>query len=258
MDILGFGITQLMTFLLVLARVGGIFTSAPIFGNTNVAPMVRICIALSLTFVFLPMAQVGNMSFELMPFFLAIIKEALIGILMGFLASLLFAAINMAGSFIDLSMGLSYASVVDPTTKEQTAAVAQLQNLTATLVFLAVNGHHIMIRGLADSFAILPLGQMAFTPETGAGMLQIFATVFFAALRIAAPVVGAIFLTDVALGVLARTVPQLNVFIVGFPAKLTVGLVAMMAVLPVAVGVMIGLFGGMHSDIIALLKHLRS
>ncbi|MEN6358118.1 MAG: flagellar biosynthetic protein FliR [Armatimonadota bacterium] len=257
MDILGFGIAQILTFLLVLARVGGIFTSAPIFGNTNVAPMVRICIALALTFVFLPMAQPWSASFDLLPFFFAIIKEAMIGVLMGFLASLMFAAIQMAGAYIDLSMGFGFAQVVDPMTKEQNAVLGQLQNLAATLVFLAVNGHHIMIRGLADSFAILPLGQMGFSPETGAGMMQIFGTIFLAALRIAAPVVGAIFLTDVALGILARTVPQLNVFVVGFPAKLTVGLVAMMAVLPIAVGVMVGLFSGMHGDIIALLKHLK-
>ncbi|MHB9037018.1 MAG: flagellar biosynthetic protein FliR [Armatimonadota bacterium] len=258
MDILGFGITQITTFLLVLARVGGIFTSAPIFGNVNVAPNVRICMALALTFVFLPMAQVGNAPFDFIPFFFAIVKEALIGVLMGFLASLMFAAIQMAGSFIDLSMGFGFAQVVDPMTKEQSAVLGQLQNLAATLVFLAVNGHHIMIRGLAESFGILPLGQMAFSPESAAGMLQIFGTIFMAALRIAAPVVGAIFLTDVSLGILARTVPQLNVFVVGFPAKLTVGLVAMMAVLPIAIGVMVALFGGMHGDILALLKHLRA
>ncbi|MEN6415535.1 MAG: flagellar biosynthetic protein FliR [Armatimonadota bacterium] len=247
-----------MTFLLVLARVGGIFTSAPIFGNVNVTVQVRVCVALSLTFVFLPMAQAGSVSPDMLQFFFAIIKETLIGVLMGFLASLMFAAIQMAGSYIDLSMGLGFAQVVDPMTKQSGAVIGQLQNLAATLVFLAVNGHHMMITGLAESFSILPLGQMQFSPESAAGMLGMFATIFMAALRIAAPVVGAIFLTDVSLGILARTVPQLNVFIVGFPAKLTVGLFVVIAVLPIAIGVMVGLFGGMHGDIIALLKHLRA
>jgi len=257
MDILGFGITQLMIFMLVLARVGGIFTTAPIFGNVNVAPMVRVSIALGLTFVFLPMAQVGKVPVDFVPFAFMIIKEMMIGLLMGFLASLMFAAIQMAGAYIDLSLGFGFGGLVDPMTKQQNSVIGQLQNLAATLVFLAVNGHHLMIRGLAESFTILPLGRMGFSPESAGGMFQIFAAVFLAALKIAAPVVGAIFLTDVSLGILARTVPQLNVFVLGFPAKLAVGFFVVMVVLPITIAVMVGLFSGLHTDILALLRQLK-
>ena len=256
MDILGFGISQILTFILVFARVGGIFTSGPIFGNTNVAPMVRITIAVCLAFVFLPMAHYDASKLDLLPFILAIIKETLVGIVMGFLASLMFTAVQMAGAFIDLQIGFGFGNMVDPMLKEHSAVIGQLQNMAATLLFLGVNGHHMMIQGLADSFAILPLGKMAFSSAAAGGMVQTFTIIFIAALKIGAPVVGAIFLTDVALGVLARTVPQLNVLVVGMPAKLAVGFFVVSAVLPFAFAVMVGLFSGLHSDLIVLLKHL--
>lgn len=256
MDLLGFGMSQIVTFLLVLVRVAGIFTVAPIFGNVNVTPYVRVGIAVCLAFVFLPMAHFDASHLEFMGFLLVIAKEALVGIVMGFLVAMAFAAIQMAGAFIDLQIGFGFASVIDPMMKQHNAVIGQLYNLAATLLFLALNGHHLMIRGLADSFAVLPLGGMAVSPAATTGMVQVFLVFFLAALKIGAPVVGAIFLTDVALGILARTVPQLNVFVVGFPAKLTVGLLAIFAVMPLAFVVMTKLFGGIQHDISRLLKFM--
>ena len=162
----------------------------------------------------------------------------------------------MAGSFIDLQVGFGFANVVDPMMKQHSAVIGQLYNFAATLLFLALNGHHLMIRGLADSFSILPLDSTMQMSSAASGVLQIFIVLFIASLKIGAPVVGAIFLTDVSLGILARTVPQLNVFVVGFPAKLTVGFLAVFAVLPVTLGVMSGLFGGLERDIIRLLQFM--
>jgi len=256
MDLLGFTITQAVTFVLVLARVGGIFTVAPVFGNVNVSPYVRIGIAGALAFVFLPMAHFRATDLDMMTFVLVIAKEVAVGLVMGFLAAMMFAAIQMAGAYVDLQVGFGFANVVDPMMKQHNAVIAQLYNLCATLLFLAVNGHHLMIRGLADSFAVLPLGAMTMAPNATAGVMQLFVVLFMAALKIGAPVVGAIFLTDVALGILARTVPQLNVFVVGLPAKLTVGMLAVFAVLPVAFVVMTGLFGGLERDLIRLLRYI--
>ena len=256
MDLLGFGITQLVTFLLVLARVGGIFTVGPVFANANVNRTVRLAIAVALAFVFLPLAKYDAGKLDVLSFFGAIIKETLVGLLMGYLASMMFSAIQMAGSYIDLAMGLGFASQVDPMSKERSAVMGQLQNMIATLIFLGINGHHIMIRGLADSFAVLPIGKMIMTPEAAGGMLGIFATVILAALKIASPVIGVIFITDISLGILARTVPQLNIFSVGFPVKLMVGLLVVIVILPATAAVMIALFSGLHRDIIMLLRHL--
>jgi flagellar biosynthesis protein FliR len=258
MDLYAFGLTNVITFLLVLARVGGIFTTAPIFGNVNVAPMVRVAIALALAFVFFPMARIDSVSTELLPFVAMVMKEAIVGLSMGFLASLMFAAIQMAGSLVDLQVGFGFAQVVDPMTKDNHAVLSQLQNLAATLLFLAVNGHHLMISGLADSFSILPLGEMAINGAAVGGLVEAFAGIFLAALKIGAPVVGAIFLTDVALGILARTVPQLNVFVVGLPAKMAVAMFAMIAIMPLAFAVMTHLFVGLHRDLVLLIRTLAT
>lgn len=249
-------ISQLITFVLVLVRVAGIFTVAPIFGNVNVAPMVRVGMAMCLAFVFLPMAQFDSANLDTLAFVLVIAKEALIGIVMGFLASMIFTAIQMAGSFIDLQVGFGFANVIDPMMKQHSAVIGQLYNFAATLLFLALNGHHLMIRGLAQSFSAIPLGTAVFPAEATSGILEIFVLLFIASLKIGAPVVGAIFLTDVALGILARTVPQLNVFVVGFPAKLTVGMLAVFAVLPLTFAVMSGLFGGLERDLLRLLQYM--
>lgn len=248
--------TQIVTFLLVLARVAGIFTVGPIFANVNVNRVVRLSIALALAFVFLPMAKYDSRNIELLPLVGAILKEAMVGILMGYLAAMMFSAIQMAGSYIDLAMGLGFASQVDPMSKERNAVMGQLQNMVATLIFLGINGHHMMIKGLADSFAVLPLGKMGFTPEAAGGVLGIFSVVILAALKIAAPVIGVIFITDISLGILARTVPQLNVFVVGFPVKLAVGLMVVIVVLPATAAVMVALFSGLHRDLMMLLRHL--
>jgi flagellar biosynthetic protein FliR len=256
MDLYAFGITSVVTFLLVLARVGGIFTTAPIFGNVNVTPMVRVAVALALAFVFMPMARITSVPTELLPFVAAVIKEAIVGLAMGFLASLMFAAIQMAGAYVDLQVGFGFAQIVDPMTRESHAVLSQFQNFAATLLFLALNGHHLMISGLADSFGILPLGAMAIKGGAVSGLVTAFAGIFLAALKIGAPVVGAIFLTDVALGILARTVPQLNVFVVGLPAKMAVALLAVIAVLPMAFAVMAHLFSGLHRDLVLLIRTL--
>lgn len=255
MQILGFGIEQIAVFLLVLARVGGIFTSAPVFGGKLVAPKVRVLIAVSLTFIFTPMAHYsGNM--ELIPFAIAFLREVVIGLVIGFVAYLVFSAVEIAGSYLDMHIGLGFTAMVDPMTTNRTSALGRLFNLIGTLVLFAVNGHHLIIQGLAESFGILPLGETSINPEMTITMVSFFSVILLSAMKIVAPIAGVVFLTDVSLGVLARTVPQLNIFAVGFGMKMAAGITAVVIVIPVAVRVMTALFTSLHSDIIYMLKQL--
>ncbi len=256
MELLDFGINRVATFALVLSRTAGIFTTAPIFGNKNVPVMVRVAMALSLTLVFLPMTSFDANSLDTASFALAIVKEALAGLFLGYVASLMFAAIQTAGAYIDLTLGFGFAAMVDPMTKEREAVVGQFQNMVAVLLFLAVNAHHLIIRGLAESYVVLPLGEMTYNPSIAGGVMHFFRIIVMASLKIAAPILGVVFLTDVALGILARTVPQLNVFVLGFPVKLAVGLAAIFIVLPVTAGVMTNLFAGIQTDLMDLMKHM--
>ena len=113
-----------------------------------------------------------------------------------------------------------------------------------------------MIRGLADSFNVIPIGAMTFSPAAANGLLFVFSAVIMAALKISAPVVGIIFITDVAMGIMGRTVPQMNIFNVGFALKLVVGLLVVIVVLPLTATIVTGLFAGLHRDFMVLLRNL--
>ncbi|MFQ3548298.1 MAG: flagellar biosynthetic protein FliR [Armatimonadota bacterium] len=256
MEVLGFGIHGITAFILVLARTAGIFTTAPIFGNANVPKMVRIPFAVALAFVYLPMARYSEVSLELMPFLIVVLKEVLLGIVLGFIVEMMFAAIQSAGSLIDIQIGFGLANVFDPVSKQQSGVIARFYFLVSVLVFLLANGHHLLIMGLADSYRAIPLGTLSITTQAAWGTLDIFMQFFMAGLKLGAPIVGAIFLTDVALGILSRTVPQLNVFIVGFPAKLAVGLFTIAASMPIAIAIMIRMFQALRADFSVILKHL--
>lgn len=251
-----FFVNQATKFLLVLARVGGIFTTAPVFANVHLPVRIRVGLALALTFVFFPVVECELPRTEVLPFVCALVKETFVGLAIGFVAALVFAAVHVAGTYIDLLMGFGFANIVDPTTREQNAVIGQFQNLVATLLFLSINGHHVLLKGLADSFVVLPLAQGVFSEQVARGMLEMFAGVFGSALKIAMPVVGTIFLTDVSLGILARTVPQLNVFVVGFPAKLAVALFIIIVTLPFAFKVMAGQFLNIERNIVLMLRFL--
>ena len=259
MDLVSFGIPRLEVFLLVLARTAGIFTLVPIFGASQVPMPVRVSVAVVLALVFVPLcapAGTGLLVVDVLPMALMMAREALIGIVIGFVTVLVFAAIQMAGDLIDLQTGFSFASMVDPVNGSQTSVGGRFHHLLAGLLFFATNAHHIMLRGLADSFQLAPVGQLSLNAAVTGGVVDLFAGLFVVAIKIAAPVVAAVFLADVALAILARTVPQMNVFIVGLPLKLGVGLVGMAIALPVTMVLSRNTLGGIYDQTAGLLHLL--
>jgi flagellar biosynthesis protein FliR len=236
MDLTVIGIERIQTFVLVLARTAGIFTLAPIFGSNQVPVQVRIAVAVALALVFVPMSTPGvAVAADILSMLVLVIKETVVGLAIGFVTILIFAAIQAAGDFIDVHAGFAFAAVIDPVFGAQTAIAGRLHQMIAGMLFFATNAHHILLRGLGDSFQLVPIGQLNFDPAVANGVLNLFASLFGIAVKIAAPVVAAVFLADLVLAILARVVPQMNVLIVGFPFKLGVGLVGTAIALPVAI-----------------------
>jgi len=163
----------------------------------------------------------------------------------------------LAGQIVDIQMGLGMVNIIDPITSTQISVMGQYYYLIATLVFLSVDGHHLLLRALADSFTLVPLGQAHFTAALGTKMMAMFSQIFFIAFRVGAPVIGALFITNMALGVVARTVPQMNVFIVGMPLNLAVGFMITALSMSFFVFVLQGLFKGMVRDLAVLIQALR-
>ncbi len=241
-----FGLIWVRTSTLLLA-------ARPVFGQPGVPPLVRLGLSGLAALLMLPLA-VGAPGVVLpgaggaagptwAVWAYAVGKEVAAGLVMAFGVNALMAAALLAGQLVDLPMGFSVVNVVDPTLGQETPVIGQFEMLLATLIFFGVNGHHEMLRALAQSLVVVPPGAGAAGPGMLEGVVGAFAAAFVLGVRLAAPVMAALFLADVALAVVARAVPQLNVFVVGFPAKIVLGFAVLLLALPGIIGLLADTFG---------------
>ncbi|MEW6271325.1 MAG: flagellar biosynthetic protein FliR, partial [Thermodesulfobacteriota bacterium] len=173
---------------------------------------------------------------------LAIAAEASIGVLLGLLAQLVFGAVTMAGELAGVQMGLGLIGLIDPQSHDRVVALAQWQNALALLLFLAIDGHHALIQALAESFRRVPVGGAALT-GAALGMALAFAgELFVLALKLAAPVLVLVLMTNACMGALAKLIPQLNVMVVGFPINVAAGFFILAAAQPFTLRLLEGAF----------------
>ena len=232
-----FGENQVAGFLLVLGRIGPLFALAPLFSSKSIPMRAKAVCAVALTVGIAPIALAGHaVPLEVGQFVELMLKEILVGLAYAFALMALFAAVATAGSFLDTLIGFSYGALVDPVTGNQSAVLTQTYILVGIMVLIAIGGDQLMIKGIARSYDLVPLLSMPSLPALVGGAQSAFTQVFLSAMELAAPVVLAIVITDAAFGVVSRVVPQLNVFAVGFPAKVTVGLLIIGVSLPFAAG----------------------
>ena len=225
--------TWIAALLWPLSRILGLIAAAPLFGNAAGPATVKVALGALLAMIIAPgvpaLPAVNPMS---LPGLLILTQEMLVGLAMGFTIRIVFSAIEMAGEISSLTMGLGFASFFDPQTKGRSSAISQFLVMLATLMFLTVNGHLVLLAALAESFVSLPISA---SPISGGGFQQLAAwggEIFRSGLQIALPVIAALLLTNVALGILTRAAPQLNIFGIGFPVTLGVGLLVIGMVLP--------------------------
>ena len=207
-----------------MARILGFVGAAPVFGNNAVPRRVKLVVGLAVTMGVLPVVTATPPeAIDSWAGILILFQQTLIGIAMGLVLRVVFAALDLMGEIISLQMGLSFATFFDPVAGGQTAVVGEFLTLLATLVFLSLNGHLLMIDALARSFEWLPVS--ATLPHKGGWLIlaRFGASIFASGLLMALPVVTALLITNIALGVLTRAAPQLNLFAIGFPITLTVG-----------------------------------
>ncbi|WP_018932658.1 flagellar biosynthetic protein FliR [Gracilibacillus lacisalsi] len=213
-------INRFPAFILILVRVISFFATVPIFSYRNIPTQLKIGIGVFIAWIMFYTLDIPELAFDGL-YILLIMKEAVIGLLLGLIAYLILSAIQIAGGFIDFQMGFAIANVVDPQTGAQSPLIGQYFYTLAILFLLSVDGHHLLLNGLMYSFEELPLDQL-FQFNSLDLILQTFSQMFLMAFQLALPIVGCLFLVDVALGIIARTVPQLNVFVVGLPLKIFV------------------------------------
>jgi len=246
---------QFALFVFVFLRMGAMIMGLPVFGSKNIPIIFRIGLAFAAAFLLLPLlggVRVPPLDHPL-GLALAVGSEILIGLVVGLTVRLMFAGIQLAGQIAGYQMGMALANVVDPNTSSQVPLMAQFNNLVATLFFLVLNAHHWCLMALVESFHRVPIGGMTVRPELVRDLVGLGGGLFVVAVKLGAPVIVALLLVSVALGLVARTVPQMNVFIVAMPLKIVVGLVFIGISLPHMMNFLEGLFAELPRTLVRLM-----
>jgi flagellar biosynthetic protein FliR len=215
--------TQLDTFLLGLIRIGSWIAFMPFFGNDALPPRNKAALAIVLTAALLPIMPAPAAPLTAGGWLWAVINESAFGLLMGLALQLVFDGIQFAGHIFGIQLGHSLASVIDPHTAVETPVISVLYQVIAMLIFLALNGHHWIIRGLAKSFELLPFGGLALHSDLGMQVIQLAGNLWVIGIEMSAPVVMVTLLADLALGFLGRQAPQLPVMLEGISVKTVLG-----------------------------------
>ncbi|NLJ85093.1 MAG: flagellar type III secretion system protein FliR [Firmicutes bacterium] len=238
-------LSKVIGFLPAFVRVTGLVMASPIFGGRGVPSQVKIGLSFVTALVLYPVLPDMDFVGPSVPAYYVLLgRELLVGIGIGFAVTLVFSAIYLAGQLIDVPMGFGMVNVVDPQSGLQVPIFAQFQYILAALVFLAIRGHHALLQALSASFALIPVGQGMVIGNLPMAVLDIFVRMFYLGVKLSLPLVTGLLLLDIALGIVARAVPQINVFVVGFPAKILVGMALFILVLPAYVAFLTRMFGG--------------
>ncbi|MBV8285264.1 MAG: flagellar biosynthetic protein FliR [Candidatus Eremiobacteraeota bacterium] len=240
-DVFGVTYAQLETFFLVLIRVWAMLYVFPIFSAPQIPHQVRFALGALIAIVLFKVVPVVSLDPNFYALVAAVIAQIVLGIIVGFVASLVFVSIMFAGELIDLQIGFAIANVISPTTQQNITIIGEFELAIATLVFLVTDSHHLLIQGIAGSFNLVPLPYINLDPSVMNNAVTFLSIALLNVFKIAAPPAAALFITNVGLSFMARVAPQMNVFVIGFPLQIGVGLSVL--------GLSLGLLGIVGPDI---------
>ncbi len=247
-------------FLLLLTRVSGVFIISPFFGSLNIPVYFRAAASLAFALVLFPVVddfQGITAPAAILGYTGAVLAELFVGWLIGFVAYISFAAITMAGKVMDMQVGYAVVNVMDPTSGQQMPLIGSFLYNLGIIIFVVTNGHHMIISALFESFKLVPL--LGVNPDMSLPLLiaRFTAGIFVTGMKIAMPVTFAILLVNVGMGILARTMPQMNIFVVGIPMHLMIGTLILTMMLPFYVLFLDVLFNEMYGNITTALEALQ-
>ncbi len=249
---------QLQLFFLVFLRVGAIMITIPVFESRSIPQLFKLALAFTASLALFPLLglEAVPISSSIIGLGIGAAGEILLGLVIGFSVKLIFAGIQLAGQMAGYQMGMAIANVMDPAESQQIPLLAQFNNLCALLIFLALNAHHWFIRALTQSYRLVPPFNARFDGALTEHLIQLAGKMFVIAIQVGAPIIATLLVTSVAFGLIARTVPQMNVFIVAMPLKIGVGLVFLGLSLPYFSAFLKKVFDGLGHHILVMLKLL--
>ncbi len=245
------------TFVLITARVGGLMLTAPGWNGTSLPRLVRTALTVVLAALLLPSAPVAKVPDQAIDIPLPIAAEMAIGLGIGLVAAVIVQAVSLAGEVMSTQMGLSIAPSYSPIPELQVSGIGPLTSMLALLLYFSIGGHLTLLRGLADSLQALPPGGGIVFGAGEKVSTELAGRLFSCAISAAAPVMVALLLTNVALGILSRAVPQLNAMSVSFPLSIGVGLLMFSVSLPIVASVITGWLQDMPDGVHGLITHLQ-
>ncbi len=219
-------------FTLVLCRVGGLFLAAPLFSRSGVPVRARVLLAVAISICLLPVVPAADTSGDAAAVAAGLAGELAIGVAIGLLARLLLTAFQLAGEIIAFQMGFALASSFDPESEATEPVVASIHLSLVTLLFLVLDGHHLLVRAIAASFETFPPGAGLASETLARGLLASASDMYETGARVAAPVAGLLLLLNAMIGFINRITPQLSIFNVGFPLTVVGGILGLLVVMP--------------------------
>lgn len=244
-------------FLLIFIRMTGLFLLTPIFSRENMPNIFKIGFSFFCAIILVNILDVDFLF--LSPFELIIysIKELLIGLMLGFISYLFLSTFYLAGQIIDMQIGFGMVNVFDPQHNIQVPIMGNFYYIIAILVFLTIDGHHLLLEALVNSYNYVPIGQFKFVGGFINQLVRIISQTFITGLKISGPILAAIFLSDVLLGILTKTMPQMNVFVVGMPLKILIGIAIIAITIPLFIAALQHIFNNMYEEIFNFLKVIQ-
>ena len=247
---------KFVIFVLVLIRMISMFAVAPVLGNESIPTQLKIWTSAFLAYAIFPMISAGtpSISLDLGSLVLYAMQESIVGLVIGFTTVLIFHGVTYAGEIIGIDMGFSISSVIDPQNGFNVPVIGQFQYMVAIFIFLILNGHIFLLQAVKMSYSAVPIGGLNLSGMAVDRFVRITGMVFVTAIKVVAPVMISFFLADVMLGIIAKMVPQINVFFLGMPAKIGIGFFALIASLPFFVYVFGRLLDGFEQNIVELVR----
>lgn len=234
-------------FMLLFLRVGALIVVAPLFGSRDLPVQLKAGLTLIMTAVLWSVHAGGNFipPPTSITWFWAIITEVIFGLSLGFVASLIFTGAQVGGIIMGWQIGFGFINIVDPLSGDEVSLMGQFQYMVASLVFIIVGGPLFLFRALSESLWVLPPGSLRWNPLLGNEVTVLFGEIFVIGLKVAAPLIVTLLLMSFIEGLIARTVPQMNILLVGFPIRIGVGLIILLWSTSAIVALYITLFDGM-------------
>ncbi len=251
-------IELIIVFFLVLIRMASFIVACPLFSMAGIPPLVKAGLAFTLAVLVTPLVQPPSLEFPggIWGFGLAVFSEVGVGLALGFVCTLVFSVIRIAGTLLDFQIGFAMAAVMDPLSGSMNSLVGRFLYMMTLVLFMNIDGHHALIQAMVKSYQLVPLTAAGISGEVTLLIIRIFADTFTLAVQICAPVVAILVITDLSMGLVGKTAPQMNIFQLGFPLKIAVGVSTLAILLPALTSVFKYIFDTLQRDLLLLLKGL--